>query len=468
MIHFRKRPSGLHNIAKTENDINTNEYLNKQKKGLFIHSSFELIFTSDKLKDFLISFVTPSINNSKNNINIEPILSHLDMINCEFLDSSINCKDIFNNYYILFIGKSVKFLDKELILKLQSLIKLKKITTIFFYPCELALQLNYLKKFNETAVNTHLSLQLNTKLLTNLTIGKNILHEFYLKYYKNNFEMYNNELAVKYCNFYGKEDIFEFKDKLFAQIVNQYYIQSYYSEVYLSPTSSCDVKVREIITFVFSAPSSKITRIIPHDLPGITNIKSYKVTTLIRFPATGTVPTAITFEFEFSSVSGPFSMESTQGLLQWDLRFQCPIHNITTKYFYNEFDVNNLELSFFSPVKTTNYNYNNENKKTGLVSYTFKVDYIPVNTKFRPQLKFTSTKSSLHCSYAYDPNITDILLNEEAKIVMILLSILFFASLVFLAFSLLYFIKLRRRNSVVAINNANNATTNNTNDDSGA
>ncbi|KAL9643070.1 hypothetical protein ABK040_003871 [Willaertia magna] len=274
-----------------------------------------------------------------------------------------------------------------------------------------------------------------------------------------------------------------------AQIVNQYYIQSYYSEVYLSPTISCDVKVREIITIVFSAPSSKITRIIPHDLPGSTNIKSYQVTTLskdfsnvehikyndlsatyieVRFPATGTVPTAITFEFEFSSVSGPFSMESTQGLLQWDLRFQCPIHNVTTKYFYNEFDVNNLELSFFSPVKTTNYNYNNENKKTGLVSYTFKVDYIPVNTKFRPQLKFTSTKSSLHCSYAYDPNITDILLNEEAKIVMILLSILFFASLVFLAFSLLYFIKLRRRNSVVAINNANNATTNNTNDDSGA
>ncbi|KAL9643056.1 hypothetical protein ABK040_003857 [Willaertia magna] len=258
MIHFRKRPSGLHNIAKTEeNDINTNEYLNKQKKGLFIHSSFELIFISDKLKDFLISFVTPSINNSKNNIYIEPILSHLDMINCEFLDNNGDCKDIFNNYDILFIGKSVKFLDKELILKLQSLIKLKKITVVFCYRYKLALQLNYLKKLNETTVNTHLSLQLNTKLLTNLTIGKNILHEFYLKYYKNNFEMYNNELAVKY--------------------LNQYYIQSYYSEVYLSPTSSCDVKVREIITFVFSAPSSKMTRIIPYDLPGITNIKSYKM-----------------------------------------------------------------------------------------------------------------------------------------------------------------------------------------------
>ncbi|KAL9653275.1 hypothetical protein ABK040_010982 [Willaertia magna] len=157
MINFRTRQPGLCNIAKAEKTIvNDSECVNKQKKGLLIHSLTEFLpFSTDHLTDLLIPFV------SQTRADFVPFLTQLDMINCEsFTDiNTYTCeeyKNMFKNYNILFIGSLVNIENQEITKELLHLIELKKISIVFLAFCPLVLQLNYLNNINERVESNYL------------------------------------------------------------------------------------------------------------------------------------------------------------------------------------------------------------------------------------------------------------------------------------------------------------------------
>ncbi|KAL9644019.1 hypothetical protein ABK040_005487 [Willaertia magna] len=194
-IYFPRRSAGFINLIKSLEE--SNKYLNKQKKGLFIHSLNEQVVVSeDHLKEFLISFVSP--NQSKFQTSFIPFLFQLDMINCEMIDNII-----FDNYDILFIGKYVRFTNQEVLKKFKNLIELQKITVVFLglNRDDLCFQLNYLKQnvtvnnnYNYNVYNFYnlyniqnQKSQLNSSLLQQLIDQSKteILSEYYLKHFNN-------------------------------------------------------------------------------------------------------------------------------------------------------------------------------------------------------------------------------------------------------------------------------------------
>ncbi|KAL9643584.1 hypothetical protein ABK040_010197 [Willaertia magna] len=207
---FLRRSAGFINLIKSQEEDASNKednkYLNKQKKGLFIHSLKErFAMFIDKLKEFLISLV--SLNQSKIQTTLNPFLSQLDTINCEIINNN-HYNNLFDSYDILFIGKYVTFEDQKIIEKLQNLIELKKITIVFLNVTkdDLCFQLNYLNQ--NVTINNYIPnqmYQLNNSLLQKLIIKSetNILNEFYLKRFYNNF-LENINIEIEYNNYFNK------------------------------------------------------------------------------------------------------------------------------------------------------------------------------------------------------------------------------------------------------------------------
>ncbi|KAL9647518.1 hypothetical protein ABK040_006877 [Willaertia magna] len=177
-----------------------NENNNKLKKGLFIFSKLEILYTRG---DYLERKLSTFVENDEANNGFK-LLSQLDRIECTLLESSY--QNILGNYDILFITKKVK-LSLEMVTKVKNLIEQNSITIIFINEKEcgtlnLMCQLNYLQNNSISKNNNDSIYQLNTDSFTKLAKRSLTINNFYSKYFNvtNKEEYLNVDLEDKYLN----------------------------------------------------------------------------------------------------------------------------------------------------------------------------------------------------------------------------------------------------------------------------